>query len=258
MSIRIIMSDVDGCLTPEESVPFDLESFQQFASLCRDIAAGVSPLPPLTLCTGRPQPYVEVLLKLLDIRLPAICESGAVIYTLSDNHARYAPAVTHEKVAGLRALRCFIEDEVLPRHAGTLLQFGKEAQLSIFSKEPAIFPAVRGQLDEFLASRRDICVEITNSHFYVNIGLTGVDKGSAIRHVLGELKISRDEAAGIGDTEGDLAIRENVGFFACPANATGEIRRVADYVSPYPAMRGVLDILGRPEFRPISGPGAQR
>lgn len=249
MGMRIIMSDVDGCITPEESVPWDVETFHQFIAVCRNIAGGGSHLPPLTLCTGRPQPYVEALLKLLDIRLPAVCESGAVLYTLSDNYARYAPSVTAAKVAGLRALRCFIEDHVLPSHPGTLLQFGKEAQLSIFSKDPGVFPSVRKQLDAFLKARTDIEVEISNSHFYINIGLAGVDKGSAIRHVLGELAISHAEAAGIGDTEGDMAIRENVAFFACPANATAPIRKVADYVSPQPGLLGVLDILRRPELR---------
>ena len=97
-------------------------------------AMGEGELPPMTLCTGRPQPYVEALAKILDIRLPLICESGAVIYTLADNHARYAKGVTAEKVAGLRAVRCFVEDEILPKYPGTLLQFGKEVQISVYSR----------------------------------------------------------------------------------------------------------------------------
>ena len=59
------------------------------------------------------------------------------------------------------------------------------------------------------------------------------------------------ETAGIGDTEGDLPLRENVGFFACPANSQDSVKRVADYVSPYPMLEGVLDILTRPEFRAL-------
>ena len=64
-----------------------------------------------------------------------------------------------------------------------------------------------------------------------------------------ELGVGKDDVAGIGDTEGDLPLREAVGFFACPANARPAIQAVADYVSPYPMIEGVLDILERPEVR---------
>ena len=69
--------------------------------------------------------------------------------------------------------------------------------------------------------------------------------------MLDELGVDRHEAAGIGDTEGDLPLREAVGFFACPANARDVVKDVADYVSPYPLLEGVLDILRRPEVRRI-------
>ena len=50
---------------------------------------------------------------------------------------------------------------------------------------------------------------------------------------------------GIGDTLGDMAIRESVGFFACPSNADPALKKVADYVSPLTEVEGVLDILAR-------------
>lgn len=249
MSIRIIVSDIDGCITPEESIAWDLEAFTRFATVCRQASAGESHLPPLTLCTGRPQPYVEALMKILDIRLPVICENGAVIYDLPDNRAEYAPSVTPAKIAGLRHLRQFIEQQLLPAFPGCLLQFGKEAQMSVFTKNPSVFPEMKRQLDAFVTGHSDIDVVINASHFYLNISLAGVDKGSAIRKVLGELNISHDDAAGIGDTEGDLPLRDAVAFFACPANATAPVKAVADYVSPYPALRGMLDILQRAELR---------
>ena len=249
MAIRIILSDIDGCISPEESVAWDLQGFAEFARLSRDASAGITHLPPLTLCTGRPQPYVEALMKILDIRLPVICENGAVIYDLPENRAQYAPNVTPAKITGLRHLRQFIEEAILPAFPGSVLQFGKEAQLSVFSKDPSIFPAMRRPVDDFIFAHSDVQVVISASHFYLNISLAGVDKGSAIRKVLGDLKIGHDEAAGIGDTEGDLPLRDNVAFFACPANATADVKKVADYVSPYPSLRGILDILARPELR---------
>jgi len=249
MPARLIISDVDGCLSPEESVPWDLDAFGRFARRAREAARGEGPLPPITLCTGRPQPYCEVLAKLLDIRLPVICENGAVIYTLHDNYARYAPGVREESVEGLRAVVSWLERDVLPREPHAVLQYGKMAQLSIFSQDPAVLPGIAPRIEDFTARQGGPELVINLSHYYLNVSLAGVDKGSALRAVLEELGLTREEVVGIGDTEGDMPLREAVGFFACPSNAHGVILDAADYVSPYPLLEGVLDILERPAFR---------
>lgn len=246
---RWIISDIDGCISPEESVAWDMGKFLELARRIQDANADRSPLAPLTFCTGRPQPYVEVLMKLLNVTAPAICENGAVFYTLHNNTASYAPGVTREKIAGLRAVRRFVEAEILPAFPQTVIQFGKEAQLSIFSQEPEVFAEIKPRIERFVSENGGPELHISPSHFYLNISLMGVDKGEALRVLARQLGAGHDELAGIGDTVGDLPLRETVGFFACPANATDEIKAVADYVSPYPLAEGVLDILKRPEMR---------
>lgn len=247
--VKWIIADVDGCLSSEKSVPWDMENFAKLVALARAAADGRGILAPMTLCTGRPQPYVEVLMKMLDVRAPAICENGAVFYTLHDNHARYGPGVTSEKILGLRAVRKYIETDILPQYPEAVLQFGKEAQISIYSEKTEILPRMQEPIAAFARDNGGPALRITASHFYLNISLEGVDKGQSLRALLGELGVAHDDTAGIGDTEGDLPLREAVGFFACPANATAEIKEVADYVSPYPLIEGVLDILKRPEFQ---------
>jgi len=249
MAMKWIITDLDGCTNPEESIPWDLERFLQFAQLSREASEGRGPLPPFTLCTGRPQPYAEVLMKILDIRAPAICENGAVLYTLHDNRARYGPGVTEEKIRGIRAVRTFIDAEVLPAYPDAIMQFGKEAQLSVFSERPEIFASIQPLIEQFVEQQGGPELVINPSHFYLNISLDGVDKGNALRALFEELNVTRDETAGIGDTEGDLPLRDNVGFFACPANAKPAIKAIANYVSPYPDIQGMLDILERPELR---------
>lgn len=249
MAVKWIICDIDGCISPEESIPWDLELFWRFARLSQDASAGRNALPPLILCSGRPQPYVEVLMKILDIRAPAICENGAILYSLSSNWARYGPGVTEEKIQGLRAVRSFIEANILPSHPNVLVQFGKEAQLSLFSELPGVFGSIKHEIGEFVEESGGPRLLITDSHYYLNISLEGVDKGTTLEDVLGELEVHKEEVAGIGDTEGDLPIRDRVGFFACPANARESVKAVADYVSPYPLLRGTLDILRRPEVQ---------
>jgi hypothetical protein len=249
MAVKWIIADVDGCLSPEESIPWDIPAFQKLAELSRAASAGEGTLAPITLCTGRPQPYVEVLMKLLDIRAPAICENGAVLYSLHDNRAWYAPGVTEEKILGLRAVRAYIETAILPRHPEALIQFGKEAQISVFSEQPDCFAEIQPMIETFVAEQGGPELVINASHYYLNISLAGVDKGSTLRALLAELGVRGDEVAGIGDTEGDLPLREAVGFFACPANARESIRAVSDYVAPHETLAGVLDILARPEMQ---------
>lgn len=249
MAIRLIISDVDGCISPEESVAWDFDLFAAFCRQVRDASEGRGTLAPMTLCTGRPQPYVEALMKVMDIRYPAICENGAVLYDLSTNEASYAPGVTSAKVTGLRAIRCYIEDEILPKCPKAVMQFGKEAQLSVFSHDPSVLPPIGEKLEQFIKAGHGTPVKINCSHFYLNISLDALDKGSAIRHLLAKLGLKREEVAGIGDTIGDLPLRNEVGFFACPSNATAEIRAAADYCSSKPNIAGVLEILKHPRLQ---------
>ncbi|OQC06144.1 MAG: Stress response protein YhaX [Candidatus Hydrogenedentes bacterium ADurb.Bin101] len=83
----------------------------------------------------------------------------------------------------------------------------------------------------------------------MNIDLKGVTKGAAVDSLIEQLGLNRESVAGIGDTLGDMSIREAVGFFACPANAVPGLKAVADYVSPFPDVQGMLDIFERPELQ---------
>lgn len=249
MPVKYIIADIDGCLSPEESIPWDLGRFFEFAQLARAAAEGNGPIAPITLCTGRPQPYAEALMKILGIRIPAICENGAVFYTLDDNCSRFGPGVTEDKILGIRAVREFLECAVMPEYPGLIYQFGKEAQLSLYCERPEVFAEIQPLIEQFNADQGGPELLISPSHYYLNISLLGVNKGNALNALLGELGAGRGEVAGIGDTVGDMPLREAVGFFACPSNAHEPLKAVADYVSPYPDIAGVLDMLGRPEFQ---------
>lgn len=243
MSYALIVSDVDGCLAPEESAAWDFNAFSRLAGLARGGDAG-RPLP-LTLCTGRPQPYVEVLMKLLDIRLPAICEGGAVIYSLEDNRSIYGPGVTPERLEELCEIRHFISSDLLVRNRDVAYQFGKEAQISLYAEDPDRIPQLADEVRRYASQFDDDPVEVSATRFYLNISLRGVDKGSAIRTLMRQLGVERDQMAAIGDTAGDLPLRAEAGFFASPANATEEAKRHADYVSPQSDVNGVIDIIER-------------
>lgn len=249
MAVSWIITDVDGCISPEESIPWDLDAFWKFARISREAAEGRGSIAPITLCTGRPQPYVEPLLKILGIWAPAICENGSVLYSLRDNRSRFGPGVTPEKIQGLRAIRAYLETELMPQMPDLVYQFGKEAHLSIYCEYPEVFPSIKTRVEEFVRKSGLPEVVISPTPYYLNFSMADVNKGNTVRALLEELGTDREHAAGIGDTEGDMPLREAVGFFACPSNATPGLKKAADYVSPYPDIHGFLDILSRPELR---------
>jgi hydroxymethylpyrimidine pyrophosphatase-like HAD family hydrolase len=80
---------------------------------------------------------------------------------------------------------------------------------------------------------------------WVNCDLAHVSKATGLARFKARTGLVAERLAGIGDTTGDMAIREHVAFFACPANAQPELKRHADYVSPFAEVAGVLDILER-------------
>lgn len=244
----LLIADVDGCLLPEESVAWDPKALQPLAEWCHRSARGEGGLPRFTLCTGRPQPYVEALMKLLDVRLPAICESGAVFYTLPDNRAWYGPGVTPAKLRKLRELQNWLETDVLPAEKRALLQFGKMAQLSVYSEQHAVLEELAPRVSQF-AEGIGLALDVHTSHYYLNISLDGVTKGRALEALMEQLGATREETAGIGDTEGDLPLREHVAFFACPSNARQAIKNVADFVASRPIHEGVLEIFQQIEQR---------
>ena len=242
MTYELIVSDVDGCLSPEESVGWNLSHFGQLAERIRCGGPSGAPLP-VTLCTGRPQPYVEVLLKLFDISLPAICENGAVIYDLPSNSSRFGPGVTEKRIGVIREIRSFVEREILPAYSEVSIQFGKEAQLSIYSGEPEQIPQMAERVVAFSRTLGEEMVRVDSSHYYLNVSISDVSKGSALELVANEVGASRKHTAVIGDTSGDLPMRDHAAFFGAPANATDPVKEIADYVSPYPDLKGVADIL---------------
>ncbi|MEO8376607.1 MAG: HAD hydrolase family protein [Candidatus Sumerlaeota bacterium] len=240
-AIKWIFCDVDGCMTSEASVRWDVPGLLKIADYCKR-ANGDPGLPQITLCTGRPQPYVEALAKLLDIRVPLICENGAVVYTLRDNRARFADEVEQYHLDAIVRLRRMIVASILERFPQAVLQYGKHAQISVFSPDPTIFDALRPEVES--AAGGDLHLfDIKPSQYYLNISLRVTNKGRTANALASAAGFSRSQIAAIGDTDGDLSLRESAAFLACPANATDAMKEHADYVSPHPELEGVLDIL---------------
>lgn len=235
-NIQLIISDNDGCLLPESNTTIDPADLRPIAEHNKRALRGEA--PPLVVCTGRPQPFVEFLMRVIHCtRWPCICESGVYLYSLEDNIARLDPNIKTDDLAAVRACR-----EWLGREKGRIMQAGKEAQVTVFVPDDSKFESWLREIRERIEAE-GWPMRAERTVHYINITLNHVSKRTAAERLLSKLGIDAARVLAIGDTNGDLVLRDLVGHFACPVNATDDVKKAADYVSEKPMIDGVVDIL---------------
>jgi len=237
-----IICDIDGCLGPESAAPLDAPALARIARHNREaIEAGSGAV--VTLCSGRPQPFVEALCRLLsNTSVPCIAEMGVWVYDPRNQGFLLDPAIRPEHLRAVREATGWIEETLIPR--GVVIQPGKSASISLWHPDTSMLMGLRPALETQFA-RAGWPLRVSSTVAWINCDLAHVNKDTGIARVLAMTGLRRDRLAGIGDTLGDLAIRRSVAWFGCPANAAPELKREADYVSPHAEVEGVLDILDR-------------
>jgi hydroxymethylpyrimidine pyrophosphatase-like HAD family hydrolase len=236
--IRLILADVDGCLTAGEGRPIDLAVLAEVAR--RNERSRSDPaVPAISLCTGRPAPYVEVLVQEIGAYRPSIFENGCGLLLMEPygfrGHPRIDAGATAAFRHGIEAL-----DASLVQTGRATWQPGKTYSGTLYPTD--------GDVHGLWSAARDLL----GDGFYVDEGVecinvmpAGIDKGAGVAWLAGEANLALDELAGVGDADSDLVFLERVGFAAAPANATAGVRAAADYVSAEPFGRGLLDIVDR-------------
>ncbi len=239
-----IISDIDGCLGPESHAPMRIDLLAQVARLNREHEAAWTPQgdqPIVTLCSGRPQPYAEAMCRLLhNTRIPVVAEMGVWLYDPRDNAFLIDPAITPQHLDTVALAQTWIRRELGP--LGVVIQPGKTASISLWHPDTDRLMAWKPKLIDHFA-HEGWPLRVSSTVAWINCDLAHVSKATGIARMMQMMDITREHAAGIGDTMGDLAIREKVAFFACPSNADERLKAHADYVSPHAEIEGVLDIL---------------
>jgi HAD superfamily hydrolase (TIGR01484 family) len=239
--IRLVVVDIDGCLTPGEAQPWDFGVLQFVAELNRKARADARQFA-VTLCTGRQEPYVEAMMQAIDAHMPGIYENGGGLYFPAQYRFVENPAIDAAKRAQLMQVREILTRAVVETGVGQF-QPGKEVSLTLYpAREGVTFTqladAARRALDGKI-SGLTIMPLVTS----VDIVFDGIDKGAGVEWLSRETGIPLAQMAGIGDSSGDLPYLRRVGFSAVPANASDDVRRAAQYVSPFEDGKGVVDIL---------------
>lgn len=238
----VVFCDVDGCLLPEVTTPADLHALARVAEH-NERAVTDRDRPVVVPCTGRPQPFTEAVCKMLGRldNLPAICEHGVWLYEFERHAWSLAPDITPEDVRVVREVEDWVRDELA--ESGCVLELGKHAGVTIVHPDVeyltrAVLPVLEARIAE-----RGWPLHVAMTWTCINANLRHVSKGHAIARVIERWRLDPARTAGIGDTIGDLAIRQRVAWFGCPANAAPDIKPHADAVAARPEAEGVLELL---------------
>lgn len=241
-AIDLIVSDIDGCLQPESNSAMDLASLARIAAW-NGAAVRHRDRPMVTLCSGRPQPFAEAMCKLIgNLHVPCVAENGVWMYHPGSNAYSMDPSITSSDRAAVHEAAKWLDREFGPR--GVSQQPGKVASISLYHSDTHVLREIGPRIEREFAER-GWPLRVSMTWLYINCDLRHVSKATGMQRLLETLGLSRERVAGIGDTMSDLAIRDHVGWFACPANAADEIKRHADFVAEHAEARGVVEILER-------------
>jgi len=121
-------------------------------------------------------------------------------------------------------------------------QPGKSVCFTLFAHPPLSIADFAGEVERIAASYSGQFV-VAQAKLALNIHPAGIDKGTGLQWLAEVTGISAADMGGVGDTSGDVDFLRLVGHPAAPANATGEVKKVARYVSAEVDAGGLLDIL---------------
>jgi hypothetical protein len=175
-----------------------------------------------------------------NIQIPCIAENGAWLYFPATNEYSRDPGITAEHLEVVHQARIELERQFAAR--GVTQQPGKTASVTLYHRDPGFLREILPEVED-LAQRHGWPFRVTMTWLYMNCDLDFISKATGIQRMFEATGLDPDRSLGIGDTISDLPMRNILGAVAAPANATDDIKSVADYVSPYEEVEGVLDIL---------------
>ncbi|MET1123819.1 MAG: phosphoglycolate phosphatase [Archaeoglobaceae archaeon] len=212
---KAIAVDIDGTLTNRRR-----------AINCRAVEALRKVKIPVVLATGNVSCFARAAAVLIGVSEIVIAENGGVVRFSYDGE----DIVLGDKEKCVRAM------EVLAKH---------------FDVEPLDFDlrksevCVRRTFDAEKA--REIIagmgVKLLDSGFAYHIADENVSKGRALQFVAERMGIDVKDFAAIGDSQNDVEMFEVAGMGIAVANASVELKRVADIVTPSPDGDGVVEAL---------------
>ena len=211
--LKALVTDVDGTLTDRRR-RINTAAVEAIRTL---VDAGIE----VVLASGNTVCFMDGLCKMIGTDGTIIGENGGV-YRRGYGGTLHIPG---DREACLEAF------EVLSDHFS-----GKGIELELYSARYRFADVAFARNidpDEARAVVRDrrLPVRVLDTGFAIHLQAPGVNKGTAMRELAGEMGISPAEMMAIGDSENDIEMLEAAGIGVAVRNAPAPTRSAADWVS---------------------------
>jgi hydroxymethylpyrimidine pyrophosphatase-like HAD family hydrolase len=237
--IKLFVTDIDGCLA-EPYQPYDLDGFSTLRGFAEEAGSLTQsgPAPAVSVCSGRPYPYVEAITQALDITVPVLFEGGGGRFDPVAAQTTWNPALTDEIESELEEVRHWFVTECVP---GTQLSLdhAKRTQAGIVSPDPDEIVDVKPRTEQFVAENVPD-LRVFSTGVSIDVVPPGITKRTGLEWLAGHLDVPMNEIAYIGDADSDLEALSAVGTSFAPANAEEEVLRTVDHVTDGRVLDGTL------------------
>ncbi len=229
-NIKLIATDIDGTITIDrKSTVLYIDAIRYMRELERRNVAVV-------LVSSNALPVVVGLSVYIGLRSPCIGETGAFIYFGSDNLV---------ELSKLSARDVLLDVE---RKFG---EYVIGSWQNIFRYHDFAVKVRNKYRDQAIEVYHMIKEYVLNKYDHVRPGFSGyaihftpIDAGKdkALRYVMNELGIDREEAIAIGDSFMDVEMFDVVGLKIAVSNADEELKKQADIILSKPSGLGFVEL----------------
>ena len=221
--IKLFITDLDGCIsTPFKTPDWDLLS--QIRRLNEQSLHDMA-VPSLSICSGRPFPYVEAVAQWLGISNHVVFESAG-IFELNTNTIKFHPSFDEEAEQQIRELKKWLNNEIVPLNNNFIVEFTKKMDAGVIHLDTEViqdfYPRIVDYVDENYPR-----FEVHDTDVSINIVLSKNNKRTGIRQLCEIMDLLPDEVAYIGDSSGDIPGLQFVGKSFAPKNAAESVKREA-------------------------------
>ncbi len=236
--INLFVADLDGCISyPFESPDWD--ALSKIRALNRR-SRGEDGIPSLTLCSGRPLPYVEAVAQMLDVQLPFIFEGGGGLYDARSNRLTWSDHFDDQRRRQIKQLKKWVKREIIDQYEGTIPEFAKKSDVGLINPDTALIEEMHRKIEDHVADHYDH-FETHHTDVSINIVIKKCNKGAALEQLSELTDIPLDRMAYIGDGTNDISALKKVGFPFAPLNAREETKRHASVINRE-ATHAVLEV----------------
>lgn len=250
MEFDCVVTDLDGTLL-NSNHEISIGNLNAILSLKK---AGI----PLIFATARHPMFAMAFIHDVAMFLPACCGNGAVIYNFSNGFWRSLHTICHDDVETLldffkwHGVFVAIHDrhgvyfdindvkrkaifDQYNRRVSTNLRY---PYFSLTEKPPkwedvfkfSIFSDTQSGLIESIPLPPRLIVNKSEASITDIVG-KGAVKGKTTSIILNELGISPSRTLAFGDSENDISMAEDLGFFVAMENATQAVKKAANFIT---------------------------